>query len=454
MRAALLLSLALALGLTSGCRTAEGTLQDGLEAEAAGDLDRAFERYLTALRRADGDLDEARDRAERVGAELVARRLAAAANAPAPPAAADAYVSLDGLAADAQAQGVRLELPASFAADRAAAFDAAIAFLLADGAARTDGGDYAGALAQLDRARPFAPSPDQARALDATARDAHTAWAESDLAAGRFRSALGRAEAALAMTPEGLPELDLLAGLRADILDAGSVVVAFFPLEAPDETQDGGRGRVRSTRTGTPATGSARMPPGFADDLMLALYDDHWGAPPPFILPVEFADVRRMLRREDRDAPFRIDDDRYAAALARDLDADLGVASAVFGYAMDEEERRRRTVRGRTRGGTPATWTRVEMRRTLAASAEYAVVDARSRRVLCQDDVRREVRDTYTVGDYDGDWRDLALGRGDRRLFTEDHREDEEDAHLDELRDRLAEALTDRIFRCLDRQIG
>ena len=437
------LAIALLLITAGGCASAEGAFDDAVEAEVEGDLPRAFDRYHTALRR-DEAFPGARDGLASVGAELIEQSLAEASGA-APVRAADLYLAVEDRHARAAEVGVALALPAAFDADRDAAFDAAIATLRQDAAGARASGAFSSALDALNRARAYRPAPEASGALDLDARDLYADWAEADLAAGQYRRALSSTESALGFSP---PDSDValqLSALQAAILDAGSVRVAFFPAErmGGDRGGDGRRGTVG---------GPAPMPSRFLYDLGAILEDDHWRQPPLFVLAADPGDVRRLLRRE-RDADDLVNRERTLGSLARDLDADLGAAFAAGLWRETEEERSRDARRAETRDGESVTYDRVRTRLTLGATVDYAVVDARTRFVVCEGDVDREARQTLTTHEYDGNWRDLDLDRDDRRRFADDHREEAEDELYADLAESLAAGVAAEVYRCINRRV-
>ena len=441
-RFATLLAIPFLLVAAAGCTSAEGAFNAGVDAEAEGDLDRAFERYHTALRR-DAEYPGAREGLASVGAEIVRVSLAEAARAT-PTRAADLHLRAETTRDRAAEVGVTLRLPAAFAAERDAALARAVEHLRGLAADAGASGAYADALEHLSAARGYRPSPEAARALDLNARDAYTLWAEADLGAGRYRRALDGAERALGLSAPDSPEAARLAALQSAILDAGSIRVAFFPAERMEGGgSDGRRGSVG---------GATPMPRDFLYDLDDVLADDHWRVPPPFVLTADPADARRLIRRE-RDADDLIARDRLLASLAGDLDADLGGAFATGLWRETREERSRDARRADLRRGGSATYDRVRTRLSLGATVDYRVIDARTRAVVCEGDVERDVRETVTTHEYDGDWRDLDLGRDDRRRFTDAHSEDAEAELYAGLAEALAAGVSAEVYRCVGRLV-
>ena len=433
----------LALALTVGaCGTARGAYSDALEAEAEGDLRTAFDRYHTAIRRDDDErLPGLRERLADVGQQLVDETLTEASGAT-PTRAADLYLAVEDTRTRAAEVGVVLETPSTFDADRDAAFALAVSSLLSAATDARDRRDFSAALGSLRAADPYRPTDDERATLDDEARQTYTLWAEDDLANGRFRRAYSSAESALGFLAPGSEPALAIGDLQREIVETGSIRVAFFPL-ASGRDSDGDRGPVGRPRT--------RAPYRFVADLDDVLNDDHWTRPPLFVFSADPADVRRALRRE-RDADDLIGDRTLVSALSRDLDAHLGAAMEVVGWSEVDEERDRETRSADTRSGGRGTYDRVRLRMTRGATVEYAVVDAGTRRIVCEGDVERSVRETLTVHEAD-DWRRLQLSREDRRRFTQDHRDEAEDRLHAQLLERLAGAVAERVYRCVGQRV-
>ena len=445
---ATLLALVLSFSLW-GCATASGAFRDAVEADAAGDDETAFDRYVTALER-DPEIQNARGRVALLGRDLATRRLFEADGAP-PVRAADLYLQVEHLVSRAAGVGVRLDLLAGYPADRDAAFRRAVSALLDGGARARGAGDFAASLARLREADAYRPSPEARISLDREARETYTRWAESDLAAGRFRRAFASAQSAIDLSDPRSQQALALVDLQTAILDAGNVRVAFFPIARDDaERDDGDRGENDGER-GDDERGARRVPYRFVADLDDVLNDDHWTLPPPFVLSADPADVRRTLRRE-RDADDLLERRALLAGLARDLDADLGAAFGISGWTETEEETSRETRTVDRRRGGRGTYERVRRRLERGATVEYAVVDARTRAVVCEGEVSESARETVTVHEAD-DWRDLDVSRSDRRLFTQDHRDEAETALRDELLVSLSGAVAERVYRCVGQRV-
>ena len=416
-----------ALLLAGGCRSAKGVYTDAMAFETAGRHEDAARAYADALRR-DPDLPNAAGRLGISGSVAVRQRLAEADAAPTRVAAADALLAAEALIGDAAGVGVRVARPASFETFVGEACADAVTELLGEGRAEADRGDFASALARYDRARRYRPTPAWQDDLDASARDAYAGWATADISAGRFRAALGHADAALGLAPPGSPLADDLAVLRADAVAAGTLLAAVFPATTPR----------------TP-TGDA-LPQGFLQDVSDILLDERLAEPPLFVALVDPAEARRALRWSRADLA---GDPRALADLTRSLDADVGLVAEVDGFEVTESETERRDVTFRLRMGGPAPGVRTTTRMELRAQASLVAVDAAGRRVACTAGRPVEVSRTYDAAESASDTEALRLSSDERDLFGGRSRDRAYDALADDLAERLAGSLAERVAACV-----
>lgn len=426
---------ALALTLVTlavGCASAEGALHDGMQRERQGDMHGAFEAYATALER-DASLQMARVRLRTVGADLVRGALDMAEMSEDPLRTADALLDAEQVIDRAASVGIRLEVPLDFETRLADALDTAARNRLDLGEDLLARGRFQAALDALDAARRYRPAPPMQQTLDAVALDAYAGWSEADLAAGQFRSALRRAEAACALAEPGSAIEEDIFLLQRDILDAGAVRVAFFPPESANN------------RTG--------LPGGFASEMTLLLDDEHWTRPRPFVRPADPTAVRRLLR-DERNPDERARRPSLVALFTRDLQADVGVAVDLGRFRETESVTDTDTLTvPTTRRQQDATVFVEERRRTLEASAEMVIVDAATRDVLCRETVAESVRDTYEAGVSETSERRLVLSDDLRDLFDADRFEERRRDQILDLQEELAEAIAEETFACIDRLI-
>ena len=412
--------------LAWGCASAEGAYTDGMELETAGDYAAAADAYATALER-DRTLPNVAGRLRVAGREAVRRDLARASTAE-PVAAAQAYRRARALLDRAAAVGVEVERPATFAADHDAALAAAVEALYADAEAAYDRGAYLEAAADADRARGFSPAPDWAEALGALRVDAFSAQAEADLAAGRYRAALGHLATARATGPDA-GRLDAIEALTAAVLEAGAVVGAVFPIEGDDA--DG----------------------PFARDLYDVLVEDELAGADPLVRVVDPAAVRRWDRERGRLEPDLSDSPRRLGDATRDLEADAGAVVVLGPVSEREVSGEASTRRARLRGGSrEVTYTVREVDVRLEVEADVVVAD-RSGRTVCDRTARARAEADYDRASYDGDWRELELSRREREAFLDDAADRARLEALDALRDRLAADAAGEVRRCLAAQV-
>ena len=430
MRLATVLTL---LVLLAGCRTAKGVYTDAMALETAGQPEPAALAYADALRR-DPTLPNAAGRLRVAGNDAVALRLASAAGQPTRSATADDYLAAEALVRQASAVGVSLDRPAAFAQEVAAACSAAVDALLDAGRSRAEGGDPAAGLTFLDRARTYRPSAGQRAGLDAAARDAYAGWAAQNLTDRSYRAALGHADQGLALAEPGSEAAAVLAALRVDILDRGTLVAAVFPATPP-----------RTPR------GDA-FPRDFLRDVSDVLLDDRLAQPAPFLLLADPADVRRALRQSRGDLA---GNPRLLADLTRSLDADVGVMPELDGFAFTEAETGRRDVTFRLRAGEgSAAAVRVTTEMTLRARATVVATYADGTRLACPSDAASvSVLERYDTATTAAALETLRLSASERELFGDAPRDHAYSRLVAQLRDRLADRLAERISACLAAQV-
>ena len=421
-----LASFALIVLVAWGCASGKAAYVDGMELETQGDLGGAATAYVTALER-DRSLPNVAGRLAVAGRGAVRQWVAEAAAEDAE-AAAGLYRQAQALIDRSAAVGVTLDRPAAFEADRDEAYAAAVDALLAEAEQALDAADFARALDRVGRARAYDASATRRADLDALQLDTYDAWAEADLAAGRFRSALAHTEAALTLGPAPA-RLAALDGLRGAIVDAGRVVLAVFPAEGDD------------------------APEAFRRDLTDVLADERLRDADPFLVLVDPAAVRRWER--DRRGTVELGDSpRRLGEAAAALRADLG--AVVIVGDLDEQEiardSRTETVSVR-RTGAEATIAVREIALEVWAEADAVVVEAGTGRAACDVSVRERGRATYDRASTAADWQALDLSRRQRAAFAPDADDRARADARDDLRDRLATALAERVRRCLDARV-
>jgi hypothetical protein len=135
--------------------------------------------------------------------------------------------------------------------------------------------------------------------------------------------------------------------------------------------------------------------------------------------------------------------DAVAYRIGRDLGADLLLLLSVdTAWTRDAEVRSaRRAVK--TAAGEDTAYSSVSSRRTVALRLEYDLYDTRARRVLRRDSFMTTETATFEHAKFEGNWRTLALKRGERALF--------EGRSEVEAGQRIADALAEEVGQWLSR---
>lgn len=393
----LLLFAALLAATLTGCASAGKRLEQGQEAEARGDYHTAVSRYIQALEK-DATLAEARASLLAAWDAALASGLAFADEALADgdaEGAAEEFLALDGLLADAAAVGVRLGTPPEYDGRRRASLDAAIEanldradVLRRDGRWRDAGEAYRRVLDDLD------PDPAQRRAaLDAQA-EALLEWAEDDEAEQRFRAAFLRAGEALQVSPE-LPAdvADAATRLQERALSAGLRVLAVFPVGSTEAVR-------RAALTDLE---------GQLSDL---LETEHWRRPPLFVGVADPATVRQTTRRLSPPGT-----ELRPRRLLDELGADFGALVELVALEAEETDLRATTREARTRRGEAASYVVEEGRIRYALVAEITLFDERGSRIDSFH-ARHSADERFRRARTDGDFESLDLGQAERLLFN------------------------------------
>jgi tetratricopeptide (TPR) repeat protein len=421
------------LALLAGCASAGKRYEQGVELEQRGRSVEAARRYVEALRKDPGLLD-ARRRLEEAGHRAfddLLRESSALDAAGRPIEAAEALVRLEGLRQEAAGVGVALSPPAGYESIRSATFDRAVEAALA-AVSIPAGRAWSDVLHGLERAEArFASTPEQRERLELARLDAHLGWAEMEAERGRYRSAFEVAERGLRGAARS-PGADRLADIREEALRNGSMAVAVLPTVADEEVA----GRLHEE------LGAA------TDD---ALAERHWRAPPLFVSVLDPARVAREARREGFTR--RPPTGREAARLAREMGAELAVIAELDSVRVGDAQVRdtRRAVR--TREGADTAYLLREGRREAWARLSLTLVDARDGRVLDRATAAASQSARFRRGVYAGDWRTLALPRGDRDLFTDSGGERDRRELALQLADELAERAARDVFEAVLRQV-
>jgi len=416
------LSVALAASL-AGCASASKRYEQGVQLEQQGRAADAAQRYVDALKK-DRTLADARTRLLDAGQRAIAdylRDADAAEDAARYGEAAESLRRLDALRGDAGSVGVALPTPAGYEQRRATTFGRAVDETLGEAEGALQRRDYAGAVRVLDRvAGRWQTTPEQGARMERTRQDAHLAWAEGELDAGRYRSAFEHARQAGGRMAAGRS-----AELQEEALRRGTVRVAVFPVGAPSRMDE----RVR-----------ASILPELNDALALG----PWARSPQWIDVLNPAAASRLARQHGwwgRDIqPYE------AVSMGRELGARVAVALTLDSIRRTESDVDTVRRRARTRAGADTAYTVREGRRETWARVAWRLVDVDGYRGAGdQGSVSARSSIRFREATYAGDWRDLELPQAERALFQ---RRPDEGYNRETVRE-LANSLTDPLGRAV-----
>lgn len=431
-RRALLAALAVALAASAGgCASASKRYAQGVQLEQQGRAADAAQRYVDALKK-DRTLADARARLLDAGQRAIAdylRDADAAESAGRYGNAAESLRRLDALRDDASSVGVALPAPGGYEQRRAATFGRAVDQALAEAEGAIQRRDYPGAVRTLNRVGSrWQVTPEQDARMERTRQEAHLAWAEGEMDAGRYRSAFDHARQAGGGMAAGRA-----AEIQEEALRRGTVPVAVFPVGAPSRLDD----RVR-----------ASVLPELNDALALG----PWARPPQWIDVLNPAAASRLARQRGwwgRDIqPYE------AESMGRQLGARMAVILTLDSIARTESgvETVRRAAR--TQKGVDTAYTVREGRMESWARVQWQLVDVDGfRGTRDQGTVSARGSTRFRHATYAGDWRDLQLSPAERMLFQrQDEGYDRETVRelANGLSDPLGRAVFDALLRRID----
>ncbi|MFL5387044.1 MAG: hypothetical protein ACJ8GN_31500 [Longimicrobiaceae bacterium] len=431
-RHALRAVLAAALAASAGaCASASKRYEQGVRLEEQGRAADAAQRYVDALKK-DRTLADARARLQDAGQRAIADYLRDADAAEAAGRYGDAAESLrrlDALREDALQVGVTLPTPPGYEQRRTATFARAVDQSLAEAEGAIQRRDYPGAVRTLNRVvGRWHLTPEQGARMERARQDAHLAWAEGEMDAGRFRSAFDHARQAGGGAAAGRA-----AELQEEALRRGTLPVAVFPVGAPSRMDD----RVRA---------------GVLPELNDALALGPWSRSPQWIEVLNPAAAARLARQRGwwgRD----IQNDE-AESMGRQLGARMAVVMTLDSLVRTESgvETVRRAAK--TRAGADTAYTVREGRRESWARVAWRLVEVEGYRGLRdQGTVSARGSARFRHATYAGDWRDLQLSQPERMLFQRpDEGYDRETVRelADGLSDQLGRAVFDALLRRID----
>jgi hypothetical protein len=424
--------------LFGGCVSTQKRFDKGVDLEERGRLVEASQHYLRILRD-DQDFDEARERLTEIAPRIVEDWMSEASlktSANLFVEAYDQYVSIESFLQQCSYVGVPLAAPEGLDELKIAADQRAFEQLMTRAAGATADGDFDRAIATYSRARTWpSVTEGQQLAIDTEVARVEYIWALRLFGDGGFRAAFDHTQAGLALIA---PNTDLhreLVDLQERAVADGSVVVAFLPLGQTDEV-------VRANTN------------VFVDDLNDVLLYEFWAVPPVFIVTADPVDVRREMRRiTGRNA--RIISRSDAIEIGRAIAADFVVAGEINRYAQEEKKVKERTYETQTRGRSPVDTSYVVRQATIHrnARAAYRVYDVRRRETVKSGTATGEASLEVERGVYAGNYAELDLDGNQLALFDPDEIA-RQDRHIDEdVADKLASQLADRIIAELLKRI-
>ncbi len=292
-------------------------------------------------------------------------------------------------------------------------------------------GRWGAAVQSYDRASSYLPadSPQREKFTHRTA-ELHLDWAAHDMDEGAFRSAYARAGRALDVAPGYDDITDRAVAFQDDALVYGTRPVAFLPLARAHPASDEHAARV-------------------TEDLATVLTHNHWAHPVPFVVALDPVLVAREARRAGID---RVRLEPWdGAEVGRVVGADYVVMTEFLDLQrLDRDVREvRRPVRFKRGRVGPVVMDTVYVEQTMDvlfdAAVAYRVVDAHTRRVIAERTVEISAEGRVEQALFTGDYRDLDISAGTRRLFEESAYV-EEQRILDGLVDELSEELAGLVF--------
>lgn len=433
VRPLLLPFMALTLAVASACTSIEERFEKAEAFEAQGRYEQAAYGYIDILQREPTN-GAARNRLREVAPRAIEDRFLDAQEHQ----RVREYES--GLGALNQAQrlanacaavGVRLSLPEG-APQLAADLTEQTIEAYRNGAERHAlAGRFGAAIQSYEKAGSYLDASDpRTREFAHRAGELHLDWAQADLENAAYRSAYDRAQ--LAVEVAGADE-DLASRafeIQEDALYEGTRPVAFLPLANAYSAID-----ERAER--------------MSEDLDEVLTYRKWAQPVPFVGPLDPVSVSREARRAGHP---RVRLEAWdGAEVGRALGADFVVMTEFLDLTQVDRnvsERRRpvRFKRGR-RGPVVRDTAYVEQTRTVVfdAAVQYRIVDADTRRILVERTVEARTEGRIEQAVFAGDYRELELSQGARRLFEESPYLVEQEL-LDALVDRLSEQLASDVY--------
>lgn len=427
LRPALILAL---IPLLSVCASAQKRFEQGQELESEGRYAEAVRRYVESLEKERNQpdvvarLEEAGDLAIH-GLLTESDEFHAAGQFV---SAADAVRSVDRLLQRAAGVNVALPIIGEYPALRRARFDNAITDVWDQGDAAFAEQRWGRAVDAFAMTRRYDPSPEQLHTSRESIYEVHMGSAHYSMDQGHFRAAAGAARLAEDVAGNlDRARSDAAITLRGNAIDAGTVLVAFFPFGADGGVYD--------------------APPfeligEIDDELML----EHWTAPHTFIAAVDPIFLQRELRRFG--SRNRVVDEAITRRIGDILGADLVLTPSYGAFTAEEREVVARAVQVSGRNGRTETYRHFRGEIDYTLDVSWEVRDVRNGRRVGSGSFSLRQRGPYEYGEYPGNLNDLDLSRSQRDLLNgELERRNQSEAFRD-LSERIAERIA---ARALDR---
>lgn len=424
----------------TGCASTQKRYDKAQDLEAQGRYAEAADYYIKVLEK-DPDWEGGTERLQEAGNQAVVLLFDDADEARLDGNFDEALRRIDQLDAlldAARGVGVTLDVPNDYAAFRDAVTESAIEAFIAEADRAERAGDWSEALEAYEKAAVYTNNNDQREDLIQRQADVHLRWGEYEFDRDYYRAGFDHAQHALDLVGPNHPLSERALAMQVTALEAGTRAVAFLPFWRTDEV-------------------FREAPANVVQDLNDVLLYDHWATPQPFIASADPVQLRRELRRLRYDRS--VITSRQAAEIGRVVYADYVVVGEWTEVKRKERNMKERTrkakLKGRrsTTGGSNDT-TYVEQKFTLELDAEivYRIIDPRTRREIDKGTVSADVSGRIERGVFAGDYRDLDLSGSELSLFEEDELLATEEMG-DELVDKLALVLAERVYERLLRQI-
>jgi tetratricopeptide (TPR) repeat protein len=421
------LSIAIAVAVSlAACASAAKRVEQGQELQRAGRPAEAAERYIQALKK-DQKLDSARVGLRTAGAAAIDGYLRAAADPMANPyAAADAYVAIDDLARRSLEVGIYLVVPNDYNTRRRAAFDNAIATVVADARQLAVQRQFADALNRLTRAgTAYQPTSAQSNAIGNAGADVALAWARADTTDGHFRSAFERVDPIPAIPGVSRAQTDEARAIQTAALARGTRRVAIVP---PSAT----------------VAARLQLPDDALPSLSDALRENPWASPPRFVDLVPPDLVERELRGPGGRRTLSASE---AARLGRTLGADYVVISEIDSVRRVESGVRVTRRPARTTRGVDTAYVIEEGTARLDAHATFVLIDQSGQRWTDYQPVTASASGSFTRVRFAGDYRTLDLPQAERDLFARGANDELARSFVGAMSPRLADAIFAEVGR-------